>query len=58
MCGPCSDGTYWDDKPENAYFNPPKPAKERCTLCNEPINWCHCELSLDRLERRKNTIDK
>ena len=43
MCGPCSDGTYWDGKGENEYsYKWVEPSEERCEWCEEPINWCHC----------------
>jgi len=51
MCGPCSDGTYWSDKSRDAYgYKPGEPSKYRCTGCHSPVNWCHCELSLDRID--------
>ena len=50
MCGPCSDGTYWDGKNKNAYgCKWTDPSEERCEECDSPVNWCHCELSLGRI---------
>jgi hypothetical protein len=52
MCGPCSDGTYWSGKNEDEYhLDLDEPSKKRCPACNSPINWCHCILSLERLEK-------
>ncbi len=57
MCGPCSDGTYWNSNDYQSY-NRVKPDKERCEGCDEPINLCHCILSLDRIDKEKELCRK